>query len=124
VELPSVSQIIQDAKHRKDDDVIAYLQKRSISDLQEEISYAIAVLQAASSIYGQKCITESLKRKTELQEQYLQIKQKWRDQQIAKEREKRIKTLRGSDRKLFEITGHFLNEMMAEFTERLKKEIK
>lgn len=119
-ELPSVSEVIQGAKHRKDEGVPEFLDKLSLPDLQEEISYAIAVLQAASSIYGQKCIIESLKRKAEIQEQFLAIKRKWRDQQAQKEREKRIKSLKGSDRKLYEITGHFLNEMVAEFTEQLQ----
>ena len=119
-DLQSVSQIIQGAKSRKDDDVISYLGKLPLEDLQEEISYAIAVLQAASSIYGQKCITESLKRKNELQEQFIIIKRKWRDQQAQKEREKRIKALKGPDRKLYEMTGSFLDEMLKEFKQRME----
>jgi hypothetical protein len=125
--LPSYNELFNSGRRSIDADTIAYLRKLPLETLQEEITGAVAVLTAASMIYGDKVIAESLKQKEELLRQQKELVRKWRDKQCECEKEKKARSLRGTDRKFYAKTGRFLNEaiveLKSEFDEWLKFKI-
>lgn len=126
--LPTVQQLINDARRTVDPEVIEYLKKLPLEILQKEITDAIAVFTMASAIYGNRFIEESLKKQAELKEQHQTLVRQWRDKQYACEREKRARSTHGMERKHYERTGKFLNEtiddMLKEFEARYSQKNK
>jgi len=114
--------ILHSGKSKVTPELTESLRKLPFSEVQEIILNAVAVLTAATSVYGDKWIAESLKQQHELAEQQKIIVAEWREKQRISEREKLSKSLRGTEKKHYQKTGVTIEEMVQEFAERLKGE--